>query len=61
VSSKEQEYTIVKDGLLAGERIATKGAFKLREGIWVKESSEESSAKSLVEGSVEGLGEGNDQ
>lgn len=61
VSSKEQEYTIVKDGLLAGERIATKGASKLREGIWVKESSEESSAKSLVEGSVEGLGEGNDQ
>jgi membrane fusion protein (multidrug efflux system) len=57
VSSKEQEYTIVKDGLLAGERIATNGAFKLREGIWVKESSKENSVNSLVEG----LGEGNDQ
>lgn len=38
VSSKELEVTIIEGGLAAGELVATKGAFKLREGIWVKEA-----------------------
>lgn len=36
VASKEAESSIIKQGLNAGELVATQGAFKLREGIWVK-------------------------
>ncbi len=41
VLSKEREFTIIGSGLDAGERVATQGAFKLRQGIWVKYEQED--------------------
>ena len=40
VVAKENEDSIVGSGLELGQRVATKGAFKLREGIWVKDGAE---------------------
>jgi membrane fusion protein (multidrug efflux system) len=43
--SKEGEFTVISEGLAAGEMVATKGAFKLREGIWVKQTTESHNGK----------------
>ncbi len=36
VASKEAELSVITQGLEAGQLVASQGAFKLREGIWVK-------------------------
>ncbi|MEO0367345.1 MAG: efflux RND transporter periplasmic adaptor subunit, partial [Pseudomonadota bacterium] len=40
LAEKVGEYAIVSSGLTAGQHLATKGAFKLREGIWVKDAND---------------------